>query len=172
MTGQKRGYIFTLKGEGIDFAGDITHVTARSILDLILGNGLSGPSDRVLIRSEATPAKNLPRKSLREFLNEHGAKRIPEKIVAIGEYLTTNGATDFSKDEVLMQFRIAREAMPGNFPRDFSWAIATGWIAEDANNPARFYVTHSGKQAVERSFSGEVTKNSGFRTVRRKRRRS
>ncbi|MGB7101895.1 MAG: hypothetical protein WBD95_24405, partial [Xanthobacteraceae bacterium] len=89
----------------------------------------------------------------------------------IAEYLTAGGATDFSKDDVLTQFRIAREAMPGNFRRDFSWAISTGWIAEDPHDPNRFYITQSGKRAVEGNFSKEVTKNSGFRSVRRRRRR-
>jgi len=171
MAGQKRGYAFTLKGEGIDFSGDVTQVVARSLLDVILRSGSTDQSDKS-IGGGATSTNDLPRKSLREFLNDHRATRIPEKIVSIGEYLTANGAADFSKDEVLTQFRTAREAMPGNFRRDFSWAIATGWIAEDMANHNRFYVTQSGKQAVDSNFSNETTKNSGFRSVRRKRRRS
>lgn len=172
MAGQKRSYVFTLKGEGIDFAGDVTQVVARSLLDVILKGGPTVSTDKLSLGDGASPSNNLPRKSLREFLNDHAAKRIPEKIVAIGEYLTANGAADFSKDEILTQFRIAREAMPGNFRRDFSWASATGWIAEDIADRNRFYVTQSGKLAVESNFSDEATRNSGFRSVRRKRRRS
>jgi hypothetical protein len=172
MAERTGGYAFTLKGEGINFVGDVTQVIARTLLDVILKGGSPDPSDKLSNRDGATSANSLPRKSLREFLNDHEAKRIPEKIVTIGEYLTVNGAADFSKDEVLTQFRIAREAMPGNFRRDFSWAVATGWIAEDIAHHNRFYVTQSGKQAVSGNFSDEITKHSGFRSVRRKRRRS
>ena len=170
MPSGKRGYDFTLKGEGIDFVGAVDQATARSLLNVVLG---SKSISTVPSKTEHEKSRAVrPPISLREFLNAHGAKRIPEKIVAIGEYLTASGAADFSKDDVLTQFRMAREPMPGNFRRDFAWAIATAWIAEDVQNPGRFYVTQSGKQAVDESFSGEVTKNSGFRSVRRKRRRS
>jgi hypothetical protein len=172
MAERKLGYVFTLKGEGIDFTGAVDQPIARSLLDVVLASGNSSPPTNRRTDNETARVKNPPRQSLREFLSEHGTKRIPEKIVAIGEYLTTNGAADFSKNDVLTQFRIAREAMPGNFGRDFNWAIATGWIAEDAGTPGRFYVTKSGEQAVDRNFSSEVTKNSRFRSVRRKRRRT
>jgi hypothetical protein len=173
MAGAARKYGFTLRGEDIDFAGNVDQRTAKSILDFVLGGESTRLPAAPAPGAEAQrPGTVLTRLSLREYLNVHTAKRIPEKITAIGEYLTTNGAADFSKDEVLAQFRIAREAMPGNFNRDFNWAIATGWIAEDGQNPGRFYVTQSGKQAVEGNFSGDLTKNSGIRAVRRKRRRS
>ena len=124
----KRSYAFTLKGEGIDFTGHVSHGIARSLLDIVLGSEAHDP------RSDGPTAKRQandpPKMSVREFLNDHGAQRIPEKIATIAEYLTAGGATDFSKDDVLTQFQIAREAMPGNFRRDFSWAISTGWIAE------------------------------------------
>ena len=171
MTSGKRVYAFTLKGEGIDFAGSVDQPTARSLLDVALGG--KPLSSFELPKSESSTSKaGSPPISLREFMNAHSAKRIPEKIVAIGEFLTRKGTADFSKDDVLAHFRIAREAMPGNFRRDFNWAIATGWVAEDSQNPGRFYVTQSGKQAVDGKFSDDVTKNSGFRSVRRKRRRS
>jgi hypothetical protein len=168
MSGGKRSYAFTLKGDGIDFAGAVDQFTARSLLNVVLGAKSSSSHELPGVGREQGTASNPPI-SLREFLDGHGAKRIPEKIVVIGEYLTTNGAVDFTKDDVLSHFRIAREAMPGNFPRDFNWAIATGWVAEDVKNPGRFYVTQSGKQAVDGNFSREVTKNSRFRSVRRKR---
>ncbi len=169
MPPQKLDYAFTLKGDGIDFAGHVNRSTARSLLDVVLGRTSNPPRDPQAVKGQI---RDVPKQSVREFLNDHGAKRIPEKIAAIGEYITAHGATDFSKDEVLTQFRVAREVMPANFRRDFSWAIATGWIAEDPDHPGRFYITQSGKQAVGGSFSSDVTKNSGFRSVRRRRRRS
>jgi hypothetical protein len=167
----KPAYAFTLKGNEIDFVGNVDQATARSLLNIVLG-AKAGASPMPGTERAGSGTNDPPHTSLREFLNAHDAKRIPEKIAAIGEFLTRNGAADFSKDDVLKQFRVAREAMPANFHRDINWAIATGWIAEDAQNAGRFYVTQSGKKAVDGKFSGEVTKNSGFRSVRRKRRRS
>ena len=172
MSNDKLGFAFTLKGEGIDFKGDVNQATARALLNVALGGDASSTTGLHNARGEKVSSSKLPPTSLREFLNAREAKRIPEKIVAIAEYLTANGAADFSKDDVLTQFRVAREAMPGNFHRDFSWAIAAGWISEDSKNPGRFYTTQSGKNAVEKNFSREITKNSGVRSVRRKRRRS
>ena len=72
----------------------------------------------------------------------------------IGEYLIRNGTADFSKDEVLAQFRIAREVMPGNFRRDFSWAIATGWIAEDCPQSGSLLCNAVGQTGGRRKFFG------------------
>jgi len=172
----KARYDFTLKGDDINFAGSVGTAVARSMLDLAMGvrtpSTSESESDGVGKREKGREVVGAPEMSVREFLNAHNARRIPEKIAAIGEYLNSGGTEDFSRDDVLAQFRIAREAMPGNFRRDFNWAIATGWIAEDPKTLARFYVTQSGKQAVDANFSGEITKNSGFRTVRGKRRRA
>lgn len=167
MKGRDEEYAFTLKGAGIDFAGRVNQARARSMLDIAIG-----VKPAPIGKAEAEkPGYSLPSESPREFLNSSGAKRLPEKIVAIGEFLSARGEADFSKDEVLREFRLAREAMPGNFSRDLRWAIATGWIAQDSEDPKRFYVTQSGKDALEAKFSGETTKNSGFRSLRRKRRR-
>jgi hypothetical protein len=172
MADRKRGYAFTLKGDGMDFSREVDEPTARSLLNLALGGGVPASLAAAKGGSGSPGASTQAPTSLREFLNNHHAKRIPEKIVTIGEYLTSNGAADFSKDDVLTQFRVARELMPGNFRRDIIWTIANGWIAEDVKNSGRFYVTQAGKRAVEEKFSKEIKKKSGFRSVRRNRRRS
>ena len=113
---------------------------------------------------------SLPQGSLREFLDYVTATRNPEKIVAIAEYLSARESkADVSKDEVLAQFRVARELVPANFSRDFAWALSIGWIAEDAHNMGRFYVTKTGKAAIQERFSREIKKKSGIKPARRRR---
>jgi hypothetical protein len=169
MVGEERLYAFSLKGAGMNFAREVDEPTARALLHIALG----GPA---AVQDEQTkPASNRREQksgsqSVREFLNEHQAKRNPEKIAAVGEYLASTGVSSFSKDDLLSQFRIARESMPRNFRRDLTWTVATGWIAEDPQNPGNFYVTQTGKNAVEGNFSAEIKKKSGFRSVRRRRR--
>ena len=61
MSQQKSGYSFTLKGEGIDFAGQVNQVIARSLLDMVLGSGASGPSHGHQAGNEKSKPNNLPR---------------------------------------------------------------------------------------------------------------
>jgi hypothetical protein len=110
--------------------------------------------------------------SLREFLTDADAKRMPDKIVTIGEYLMSQaGQEDFSGDDVRDRFRAAGEVAPANFSRDFKWTISNGWVAEDPKNPGRYYVTQTGRAAIQAKFSDEVKKKSGFKPVGRRRRR-
>jgi hypothetical protein len=73
---------------------------------------------------------------------------------------------------VKARFRNAGEPVPGNLPRDFTWTISNGWIAEDAHNLGHYYVTQKGKTAIAERFSGEVKRKSGFKSGARRRRRS
>ena len=111
--------------------------------------------------------------SLREHLTATEAKRNPDKILAIADYLERiEGLHGFSKDDIKARFRTAGESPPGNFPRDFSWTVSNGWIAEDAQTKGQFYVTRTGQSAVEAGFSDDVTKTSKLRSSRRRRNRS
>jgi hypothetical protein len=167
-------YRFTLKGEGLDFANEVGLPIARQLLNVALGGQPAAAwSERTATDQGGSAAtetdQSLVQHSLREFLDYVEAKRNPEKIVAIGEYLTVQERrTDFSKDEVLGQFRVAREPVPGNFPRDFSWTLSIGWIAEDAHNRGRFYVTKTGKAAIQERFSRAIKKKSVIKPARRR----
>ena len=169
MATKERLYAFSLKGTGMNFARQVDESTARALMHIALGG--SAPAEDESAKSQPSrPTQVSGTRSVREFLNEHQAKRNPEKIAAVGEYLMSIGVSNFSKDDLLSQFRTARETMPRNFGRDLAWAIATGWIAEDPQSPGSFYVTQSGKLAVEANFSAEIKKKSGFRSVRGRRR--
>jgi hypothetical protein len=175
---QAEGYKVTLNGPGISVDQSVDQGKAREILHILLGGGiisgsLSGAPNRV--NSQALhegPSRTPPRVSLREFMEEVEAKRNPDKIVAIGEYLTEiEGKSDFGKDDVKAHFRTAGEPLPANYPRDFQWTLQSGWIAEDSNNPGRFYVTRKGKDAISQKFVKDVQRKLSQTPVGRRRSR-
>jgi hypothetical protein len=174
--GAKSSYSLTLKGEGISITRDVDQSVARAIVELVLGGSISPPTAAAKLPLDRTPASQpgttVSRLSLREFLDHAEPKRNPDKIVAIGEYITRHDRqADFTRDDVKARFRTAGEPVPGNFPRDFTWTISNGWIAEDANNAEHYYVTQKGKAAITEKFSGEIKKRSGFKPGNRRRRR-
>jgi hypothetical protein len=165
-------YALTLIGEGMSITRDVDQPTARAIVDIVLG-GRPSISPRAEQGGPQVSQSDGKRMSLREFLNEADAKRMPDKIVTIGEYLISQtGQEDFSGDDVRDRFRAAGEVTPANFSRDFKWTISNGWVAEDPKNAGRYYVTQTGKAAIQAKFSGDVRKNSGFKPVSRRRRKA
>jgi hypothetical protein len=97
-----------------------------------------------------------PRISLREFLDQVGARSNPEKITAFASFLRDHQQQeDYSRDDLRACFRSAGEALPGNFARDFQMAVQSGWIAEEHGKPGRYYLTRKGDDAI-RKKSGSL----------------
>lgn len=157
----------TIEGDGLAIVREIDANALRRVLHVVLGgndaldatlNGRAGPQTE----------PSVPQTSLREFLTASGAKRHPDKMVAIGHYMELHeGRSGFSKDDIKARFRSAGEAPPGNFPRDFAIALKSGWIAEDAKNPGQLYVTRSGQSAIEDHFNA-VPKQGRVKARRRR----
>jgi hypothetical protein len=168
-SGTEQIYTLSLKGDGISIEREIDQETARAVVAIVLG-GLPDKGAVPVQNGSQAPRPSHDRKSLREFLNEVEAKRMPDKIVSIGEYLISHaGQEDFSADDLRNGFRSAAEPLPANFNRDFQWTISNGWVAEDPRSPGTYYVTHSGRAAIQAKFSGDVKKKTGFSTKRRRR---
>jgi hypothetical protein len=160
-------YELTLKGEGVSVSRKVGEPVARAILDLVMG-GILGPRREIAMRDpreqreapSQAPSRSISvreRLSLREYLDEVGAVRNPDKITAIGQYMLEHEDRDlFSRDDVKSRFRTAGEGAPGNFPRDFSVAIGTGWISEDPKSAGNFYVTKKGREALEGRFVANI----------------
>jgi hypothetical protein len=164
-------YTLLLKGDGISIEREIDQTTARAVVGIVMG-GLPEKMPGPAPAQNGSPVARASRDhvSLREFLNEAEARRMPDKIVSIGEYLIAHaGQEEFSADDLRNGFRSAAEPLPANFRRDFQWTISNGWIAEDPRNPGAYYVTQSGRAAIEAKFSGDVKKKTGFGTKRRRR---
>lgn len=102
-----------------------------------------------------------PDTSIREFLDSCEAKRVPDKITAIGKYLKRhNEQMDFDKADMIANFENAAEPVPKNIARDIKWTLKAGWIALKNGSKNRYYVTNSGKTAVDQKFSKEVVKKT------------
>lgn len=162
VSGELAGYIVSLLMGG-----------ARADTSVSAGHGSIQNEVKGGQKKRETPAApgGGQRMSLREFMDATNAQRNPDKITAIGQYLIEHeGAEDFTRESVKAQFRIARETAPKNFPRDFNLAAASGWIAEDTKKPGHFYVTKTGRDAIEGKFATEIRRAGPQSSNRRKRR--
>ncbi|MCT8999010.1 hypothetical protein [Chelativorans intermedius] len=188
----KETFAITIKGDGISIEKSVSSQTARQLINIILGGGGSTyenvprqehpvSSNRVSAEERSSGPLGSPgpsvspgrRVSLREFLDDAQAQRNPDKIVAIAEYLYVHDSIDlFTRDDIKGRFRVAGEAAPANFPRDFSWAVRNGWIAEDLKSAGSFYVTQKGRTAIENKFSGEIKKATSQPTPRKRSRKT
>jgi hypothetical protein len=155
-------YALSLKGEGITVERDVSADIARDIIAVVLGGGTSvrRVPHATPMRGSAQPTTGI---SLREFIDAAGAKKNPQIATAIGLYLIDHDGQDrFTRGDVKSKFSDAGEPTPSNIGRDVALAKTSGWIAEEPRN--EFYVTDSGRRAVEAGFQGFA--------VRRPRRRS
>jgi hypothetical protein len=116
------------------------------------------------------PRLGTPTLTVGEFLHEVEASRNPDKITAIAAYLKRHrGVGRFTRDDVRAEFPRAGEKVPGNYTRDFTWAVTNKWIAIDASaGEGEHYITGSGLAAVDAKFSAEVRKASRQKSSRRR----
>ncbi|MCY3577529.1 MAG: hypothetical protein OXH53_09475 [bacterium] len=184
------GYMLTISGAGLSVEQQIDRPTALAILNVLLRDEASQPvgtpSDSstqaaaLTSRSEprgsdagrsneATPSLGI---SVGEFVVQVGARRNPDKIVAMGVYLKKLGKDEFQADDIKPMFQQAGEPTPANFGRDWRWAQNAKWIAPTSGSDKHFYVTNSGLTAVEEGFPPEVRKQTALPSGKRTRRKA
>ncbi len=140
----------------------------ESLLSALNGPKSLTPTISIDTGDNTSSAKSRPtgipetlRVSVREFLDEHNAKRNPDIITAVALYMSIyDNKPYFTREDILNAFETAAEAVPKNFPRDLKWAIKIGWIAEKRGTKDTYYVTSSGKSAVNTSFPNELLKKT------------
>jgi hypothetical protein len=173
---QPETYKLTLEGGGVKVDRHVDEDVALQILAAVMG----GRAPRLSSRMTAPFPSETPRPdrsrglgdlSVREYMDDVEPKRKVEKILAIAGYLTNVREVDtFTPDDLKKEFRNAREPVPGNYARDFRWAVANGWLAPAADLPGEYYVTDRGQQALAAKFSDEIKKATGVdKTTRRRR---
>jgi len=155
-------YRLTLKGDGITVERDISEAMAKDIIAMILGGGFHQGSPKQPVGNTAIPQQNQskqqngsnsPKKSLREYMNEVGAKKNPQKILAIAHYLVSvMGKELFSIADIKPQFRVASESIPANINRDFQILSQNGWIAPDHEERKMYFITQTGLDALAHKF--------------------
>ena len=148
MEAENQPFHITLVGPGVNIEKDVDGVLLSQLLAVMFGTGPTIAAGNMSSATSVVPT------SLREYLDEVGAKFKSDQIVAIGHYIALHeGRSTFSRDEVKARFAAAKEPMPSNFARDFSVAIKSGAIAEDHQKSGYYYVTKTGSRAVEQRFS-------------------
>lgn len=152
----------SLKGEGITVEQDVPAAVARDIIAIVLGGAPSTRGARGTPMSQASgTGSNL---SIREFVDEAGAKKNPHIVTAIGQYLIdVDGQERFTRAEVKAKFAKAGEPTPANISRDMAHAASSGWVAE--NPRGQFYVTDTGRRAIEAKFEGQQIRRPRRRTA-------
>src|ERR1700720_1060793 len=158
-------YALELTGDGVSISRQVSQAVALQIIAITMGGASPAPISTV-------PASDKPRRTssgqvvaIREFLNDSGAKRNPDKIVAIAIYLRDHlNRETFSRDDVKGLFRKAGEPAPGNYARDFAVAVSAGWIAEDHATSGEYYVTNAGLQTLDEGFQAKSTPGRRKRT--------
>jgi hypothetical protein len=175
-------YELKIEGEGLSLSRRIDESLLSGIMHLLLGGSPPSlaptpfPAHSQTLGSHRrypTADPSVAKTSLREYITETGAKRNPDKILVIADFLERfEDLQGFGRDDIKGRFRSAGESPPGNFPRDFAWTVSNGWIAEDPNVKGQYYVTRTGHAAIEGRFTTDVTKTSKLRPSRRRRGRS
>lgn len=157
-------YKLSLKGKGIIVEQDVSADVAKDIIAVVMG-GATGPRTNrggTVARASGT-GSNV---SIREFIDDAGARKNPQIVSAIGLYLTdVDGQDRFTRPEVKAKFSQAGEPTPANISRDVALAATSGWIAEDPRN--QFYVTDTGRRAIEAKFEGQKIRRPRRRTTKK-----
>jgi hypothetical protein len=154
-------YSVKMQGPGISLDRTVDEEIAQQIAALVLGIARNRSPTPALEETEAptTDRGDASRKSLslREFFNEHGPKRNPEKIVVIAEYLRIYRQQDtVTRSTLATGFDEARESIPRNLSRDITWTVKIGWLANKENDSDVYQLTTSGMEAVAKKFPPEL----------------
>jgi len=172
---EKTGYKVRIEGDGFLLERNVSKDIGEQIVVSILTEKFDdpGPDDGVQPEQseggigskqdedKKSAKRQTPAISIRELLDKSNAKRTPDKIAAIGYYFETHdNRLVFSKDDIVKAFESAAESVPKNIARDIKWAVRAAWIAPKIDQKGLYYVTHGGKQAVDRKFPKEILKKT------------
>jgi hypothetical protein len=171
------GYKVKIEGDGLALDREISKEIGDKILVLIYSGTAqpvtmpksAGPVPIALPASDVSPQEPDAELAIREFLDQHNAKRNADIITAIGSYLNTyNDQRTFTKEDLLNMFEAAEEPAPANPGRDLKWAINVGWVAAKRGQKDTYYVTASGKNAVDSMFPDGLIKKTKLRVRAKK----
>jgi hypothetical protein len=168
-------YELTLKGAGLTIERKIPESIALSVVALIMGGDGSriGPRRGGSVAAAsltATGSRQGLATTVGEFLTEVEAKRNPDKILTFAAYLMDEmGRESVTRDEIRSMFQKAAEPVPGNFHRDFTWAVQNRWLGEQPGSPGAYYVTKTGRTALGNKFAAEVKASTKLTRRRRTR---
>lgn len=167
MAGEK-GFRLKLTGEGISVDRTVTAEVARQIVAIALGAALApvestkqGTDGTSTAREASVSTGGRTPPSVREFLLQQEAKRIPEQIATMALYLKNYRNTSvFTRNDLVKTFEDAQEPVPKNLSRDIGRTVRIGWIAPKVGMKNTYYLTSSGEAAVGAKFPADVRKKT------------
>lgn len=167
MTSDK--YVIEVSGDGVAVKQEVTKEIGDQIIVLMLTGSAAttastprpaAPQQPTVTVDTSQNAQNSLDLSIRETLDASGAKRAPDRITVIGDYIKRTENRDFDRNDVVAMFEAAAEKVPGNLARDIKWTLKAGWITERSGTKGMYYVTNTGIQALKASFSDEFVKRT------------
>jgi hypothetical protein len=153
----------TIEGEGLSYEGKTDLFKASQILAFL--SSAVGDKERLPATTRSLSVTYPNTTSPREAIVASGATTNPEKITVLADYCASlQNHAPVTRQEVKMHFGKAGERIPRNFNRDWKEAVTLGYICEDPEQKDHFYVTSSGRFAIENQFNQEAKS----KTTRRK----
>jgi hypothetical protein len=148
------GYQVKLTGPGLSVDKELPEELAHRIAMLVLSGGKLETPDLKPKELVQKPNTSIHNQSIREYLQETKATKIPQQMTVIGNYLleTQSGKKSFTIADIEKGFGDAKESVPGNPHRDIGKAIKTGWIASRPDEKDSYYVTGTGLTAITNKF--------------------
>lgn len=167
-----RTYTLKLTGGGVTFERQVAEAEALAVLSIVMGGRrLDAPVRDGIRGTESTGLSATPTGlSEGEYLEQSGADKNSERILALGAYLEDElGQQSFTRSDVREAFDRAREPLPGNFARDFALAASNRWLSEVRGSDGDFRLTGTGRKLVEARFVGDTRPSGRSRRRRRSR---
>ncbi len=178
-------YKVKIEGPGLNLEKEVSAAVGEQVVVLLVTGqavgggrhnmtgaqlGETGKRDGARIVVGPGQGDGSPNMSIREYMNECLAQRIPDKIAAIGAFLRKHrGQQSFTRSDLEIMFEEAAEPIPRNMPRDIKWAVRVGWVAQKSGDKGVYYVTHPGMNAVQNRFPGEMVKKTSQNPSRKRR---
>jgi hypothetical protein len=164
-------FVLSLKGPGVEIVRDVSSDQALAIIQVSMRQPRSVGSDAVAEPAVSAGTTDVQPSagefSLGEYLHSVGAKKNPQRILAIAAYLRDLGQDRVSKAEIKSRFPEAGEKVPGNYPRDFTNAIKNRWLAQAPDKKDSYYVTRTGDTALKNAFGSGGVGSAAARGARK-----
>lgn len=169
-------YKLRLEGGGVVVDREVDEAVALEIIAAVMGGAAQPPVSpgqgeaRAVDRLRTgSSRRGVTGTSARDYMDEYEPKRNVDKILVLAAYIAdTRDRDTLTPDDVKREFRNAAEPVPGNYARDWRWAVQNNWLAPVDGVSGEFYVTSKGRAALSAKFSDEVKKTTGVVSRRRR----
>lgn len=161
-----------LEGEGLKYTSEVSIFQAGQIIAFLNnGEAFTGQSSQGSNMVVSLPGTALTGTStLREILDQSGAKDNPQRITAAGSYIMQREAHDaFTVPELKAVFKKSGETLPQNIGRDLKKAINFGYLDEVVGDKNSYYITDAGLRYLSDGFPASSEKRTPSKSISKRR---